>query len=389
MAPAAGPASPTLEASHPSPEPASEAESAPGVVTAVAEATPVVADDTASREAYEAGMKAFLGGDFSDAAQHFSRVKAGPQRAAAAELQSLASRLAERGARLTYVPDSTEAVPSMGPPELDQAGRAGFVVSSTLAGIYTGAYILDLADVEDFRVGVAILLGTTAGGVLASYYGTEGRRMTDPMADAYSTGLVFGAANGLLLGAAAEPRTSEGLQTAVFLGMGLGGVGGLLLADAVEPTRGQVGFAGLTGTMGFATLGLSLGIIQPANLEPEAALIALAVGLDAGTVAGMLLGADLDWSVSRQRYVGLGTFLGALGGWGAAALVTGSDAVDSGTGRVWSGAALAGLAGGFALSIHLTRDMHPDPAFARREQAWSVAPFSADGAHGLAIAGQF
>ncbi len=375
------------EASGAVPQPAEGPPSEP-------EPPPTMAVDAAVDDAicHSAGVDDFMRGDFGSARARLAEcsTRGGPHASVDLELSQIAGRLASRGARLSFQRQAQPAPP-------DESGRASFVVSSTIAGAYGGIYVLDIANVSDFRVGVSIVLTTTAIGFLGSYYGTEGGDLSESTADAYSTGLIFGAANGLLLGTSMKLDSSEGVQTAVVLGTTLGGLGGFLAGDRARPTRGQVGFAGMTGVMGLAAVGLGFGVLQPKNSSTEIVLLGLAAGLDLGTGLGVVFGRDLDWSISRQRYVGLGAALGALGGWGAAAIATGTGGSGRTTGRIWSGAALLGMAGGTYVSYLLTRNLSPDSRYSQAAGGVWVLPTVTPGLPGtltpgglgLALAGEF
>jgi hypothetical protein len=90
--------------------------------------------------------------------------------------------------------------------------------------------------------------------------------------------------------------------------------------------------------------------------------------------------------------VGLGEFLGGLGGFAAGALIFGTD-VDSDGGRVMAGLTLGGLAGGFALATHLTRGMEKHPRFekaASGQVSWAPTPLVLPGGgQGLGVVGTF
>ena len=51
------------------------------------------------------------------------------------------------------------------------SGRVEFIVTSTLIGAYSGIVLLDVADVEDVRLGVAMVLLTTGGALTGSLFG--------------------------------------------------------------------------------------------------------------------------------------------------------------------------------------------------------------------------
>src|ERR1044071_1876231 len=100
-------------------------------------------------------------------------------------------------------------------------------------------------------------MGSTAGGVLGSLYGTRGRTMTGGMADAWRLGLFAGVGNALLLSGPlglydSDTNTSEKVNSFVLASGWGAAVAGLLIADNIKPTRGQVTIVETFGMMGVA-----------------------------------------------------------------------------------------------------------------------------------------
>jgi hypothetical protein len=363
---------------------------------------------------YDAAFDALLRGDFATASAGFKALassSATPERRASSmELARLADELITRGGRLSYGPVEAAAPGAVvaGPAALPatgvvgvseddsrDGGRASFVITTTMASFYSGFVMLDLLDVDDLKAGTLVVMGSTAGGVLGSIYGTSGSTMTGGMADAWRLGLFAGVGNALLLSAPlglydAETNSSEKVNSFVLAsGWGLASAG-LLVANSVRPTRGQVTVVENFGLMGVSSTLLSLAIIQPDNLDGDSFLTITAVGLDAGIAGGALFGDKLDWSHSRARLVELSAFLGAVAGVGTSILLLSDSASESdNTVRLGAGITLAGLWGGFALGTHLTRNMAPDYRFRNQGASAMVSPTSIRNAPGLAVSGTF
>jgi hypothetical protein len=361
-----------------------------------------VAPDEAIRAAYDGAFAALLAGHFDAAIAGFGQVAASSadpeQRAAARELQRLALALSAQ--RVHFVVELAQSAPgpaaTVEPAKHDwedpAAGRTSFVISTTLASVYGGVVLIDLLDVgDDARPSAGFLMASAAAGFLGSYYGSRGRAISEAQTDAYSLGLSLGAGNGLLLAFAADlDDTSERVQMLTFGSMVVGGVSGLWLARETRPTRGQVMVTNITATLGFATAGLGLLVLQPDVEDGDAILWTLAGGLDAGTAIGMVLAPQVEWSLARARLTGLGAFLGGLTAWGSAVLITGTDIEATRQGRIWSGSALAGLWAGFGLGAYFTRRMEPDPRYLERAAASTlVMPTAVPGGLGLALSGSF
>lgn len=352
--------------------------------------SPARADDL--RVTYDDAFAALLEGDYPAAARGFQAVAAGSSdpdlRAAASELARLATTLERRrtGAAPTGAPAAIQR-----DAEDQVEGRTNVLVTSTIAGFYSGFVLLDLLDVDDFRAGVLVVTGTTAAGFAGSLLATRDRTITGGMGDAFGLGMLLGVGNGLLLSIPLGLDSSEQVELMGLGGMAAGAGIGIALADRIRPTRGQVGFVGTLSTLGLATAGLGLGVVQPDSISENAVALLLTAGLDGGAILGLSLAPRIDWSPSRARLASLGVFLGGLGGWALGALATGADDVSDDDARLWAGATLAGVWAGFGLAAHFTRDMDPDPRFTPPSvlDRAVIAPTVIEGGGGLAISGSW
>jgi hypothetical protein len=354
---------------------------------------------------FDAAFEAMLRGDFATASAGFKALAAGAatpeRRASSTDLARLADELQARGGRLTFsaAPGApiaaapTPSVVAVSEDDTRDGGRASFVITTTMASFYSGFVLLDLLDTDDIRTGTLVVMGSTAGGVVGSLYGTKGRTMTGGMADAWRLGLFAGVGNALLLAGPfglyeSTTNSSEKVNSFVLASGWGAATAGLLVADSVRPTRGQVTVIETFGLMGIASTLLSLAIVQPNDLDGDAFMTITAVGLDGGLAAGAAFGSTLDWSHSRARYVELSATLGGLAGVGTSLLLL-TDSGGDNTVRAAAGITLAGLWGGFALGAHLTRDMAPDYRFRRAQATTMVSPTSIRNAPGLALAGTY
>jgi hypothetical protein len=376
------------------PAPTVAPSSSPGAAAGAAPAAPGD-PEAAARADYNDAFDALVAGDFGRAAVGFSSVAARTQdrdlAAAARELARLAQTYVERKAALTTGAAPAQVAP--GPVEEKDEGRTSFIVLTTMYSLYVGEVIVDVTNISDFRAGIVTITGTTAAGLLGSLYGTRGKTMTGAMADSYSLGMLEGFVNaGLLVAPIGLTNSSEQVQITLALSGAAGGIAGLLYGYELKPTRGQVSFAGTLSLLGFASTGLSFGIFLPKSLNGDTALTMMAGGTDVGLAAGLALGRDLDWSVSRGRIVQLGSLLGGLAGLAAGALITGANSSTDDDTRIITGLTLAGIWGGFALSAVESRSMTPDP---RYDPALTggvhaqLAPMPLHGGGGLAIIGTF
>lgn len=342
--------------------------------------------------AYQAGYAALIAGDLTTARARFTvaaQEALDPElRGAARELGRLTDELIARQGKILYGAAAAGALTDEGEDPAD--GRTGFVASTTIASLYAGVVLIDLSDTDDARGGAAILLLSTGAGFVASLFGSRGRTITGGTSEAYSTGLLIGAANGLLLFEPLGADSSEQVQLSILGGMALVGGAGFLYGQNYRPTRGQMSFAGTLATLGIASAGLGLVVTNP-DIEADTVLVTMAAGLDLGAAAGLVLGKDLTWSSGRARLVWLGALLGAVGGFGTAILIGGDGGDSDGDtyGRLTAGATLAGTWGGFGLATYLTRDMRPDRRYRVGASGPVLAPLAVPRGAGVGLAGTF
>jgi len=369
------------------------------VATASAQdaAPPPPVADPAQAE-FDAAFAAMMRGDFQAAVVGFRTVARtslnAELRGAASQLGRLAEDYQRRGGRLSF-DRSLAAQAGLAEDDQADAGRTTFIITTTIAALYTGAVLTDLSDTSDIKAGTLMIMGTTAGGLVGSLYGSRGRTITGGMADAYGLGLAVGVGNMLLLAGPiglfdVTTNRSEKTQLFVLAGAWGGAAAGLILADHIRPTRAQVSVTSTIGVMGVASTLLGLAIAQP-DLSDDTFLTVTAAGLDISVAAGVGFASKLDWSLSRARLVGLSAFLGALAGVGTSILLfADTDGDGDNALRGAAGITLAGMWGGFALGTRLTRDMASDYRFRPAQGATaSVVPTVIKSAPGLSVVGSF
>jgi hypothetical protein len=356
------------------------------------EPAPPVQVDPAQRD-YDAAFDVFVAGDLGTAASRLDDVAAHATDPALAdrarELARLARTLITKRVRFAIGP---EAIADKDAADKDDKvdGRTSFIVWTTMYGLYAGVVLIDDANINDLRAGILTVTATTALGLFGSYLGTDGRTMTGSMADSYSLGMIEGFANaGLLVHPVGLAGSSEQVQTTLLLSGAVGAIAGLGYGAEVKPTRGQVAFAGTLSVLGAASTGLGIGIGQP-DFDGDKWATTIAIGTDAGLVAGLGFGRNLDWSVSRGRIVQLGVLLGGLVGLAAGALINGGDSNNGNdTVRLISATSLAGMWGGFAIAVRATSTMRPDRQYAPAGPDVSIAPMGVRGGGGAMLVGSF
>jgi hypothetical protein len=178
--------------------------------------------------------------------------------------------------------------------------------------------------------------------------------------------MTLGFANGALLIQPTGWEESPSVLNLMFLGSAAGATGGFIYGQNARPTSGQSLFIANLALLGSATAALTAIAGSRDGTYGGWENGALAVGLDGGTVAGAVIAPSLDWSAKRSKVVLASTAIGALAGGMFAGLVANNNGESrTDNGDVVTGAMTAGLWGGFALGIMMTKQYSPDPKFAQ------------------------
>jgi len=270
--------------------------------------------------------------------------------------------------------------PPYQPPEPSQSHlHDGEVIGDFAAvGALAAVDILIRQDVQDGSFGTLLVVGGLAGGAGAGWLLTEKYPVDAGSAHATTLGLLAGAANAALLIEPTAAYDAADVVGLLFLGSVLGAGGGFAYGQATDLTSGQSIFVGDVVLLGTATaaLGAIAGSRDGSFGTWENST--LAIGLDAGLVAGALIAPSLDWSARRAKTVLAATAIGALVGGALPGLVTKRSDGEDYNGDLIAGCMTAGLWGGFALGILTTRDATPDARYAKPATpttATNVAPW--------------
>lgn len=236
---------------------------------------------------------------------------------------------------------------------------ANFAVVGTMASLD----VISRQDIDNGNAITFLLLGGVAGGGGVGYLLTTKYDVDAGTAHATTLGLTLGFANGALLIEPTGWTRSESVLNLLFLGSAVGATGGFMYGHYAHLTSGQATFVGNMTLLGTATA--ALGAITGSrdgefgNWENGT----LAVGIDGGTAAGMLIAPRLDWSARRAKLVMASTVIGAFAGGMLAGLVMNPKDGESRTddGDIVAASMTAGLWGGFGLGVMMTRDSAPAP----------------------------
>jgi hypothetical protein len=278
-------------------------------------------------------------------------------------------------------------------PELSPSDTSGSIELGMIGaglGLGGGLVMVDLRDIEDGGIATLTVAGTTFAGAGLAYIGGDRLHVNTAQADFCLAGLVVGATNGALLAKPLELSSDTEEWGPFVLGTSaLGSGAALAVAMKADFTRGQTMFASTLALSGFATSLLGVAVVQGGELEDDdSALVALALGLDAGLAVGLAVSPMVNWSQRRASFVTVATLVGAGAGLAAGGIVTG----DSKDPRTIGTAGLIGLWGGMFGGIAMTSSYQPDPRFqSSRAQpatpAYTVVPTLSGDRAGFMVAG--
>jgi hypothetical protein len=266
-----------------------------------------------------------------------------------------------------------------------------FAAVGTLAAVD----VLVRHDVDN-GVGTMLVLGGMVGGAAGGWLLTEKFKVDEGSARATTIGLLAGAANGALLIQPTGWERPSSVLGLLVAGSAIGAGGGFIYGQAADLTGGQATFVGNITILGSATAALAAIAGSTDDKYGSWENGTLALGLDAGLVAGALIAPHLDWSKRRSRITFAASGIGALAGGMVAGLASkkmdGSGESDPDA-NVVAACMTIGMWSGFGLGILMTHDSAPDPKLATpatgAAASTAYAPWVAEGQLGVMAAGSW
>jgi hypothetical protein len=282
-----------------------------------------------------------------------------------------------------------------GPPPR-RTGHLELTADFAAIGVLGTVAAMDARDFDDKNTGTLLVMGGAIGGGAIGYLLADGLDVTRGEAHATTMGLGLGAANGaLLLVPLGADDASDEVLTTLFVSGAIGATGGLLVGKKLHMTEGQALFAGNVALLGIGTAAIGGALMHDDGEDLEGSSMGtLAIGLDAGALAGLVIAPRIDWSRRRARYVGLASLAGCFAGSLIGALASGNKNEDGSSDPdpdVAAAGLLVGMWGGFAAGIALTGDFAPDPGHSPPSgPRTSLMPMVGAGREvGVAVAGGF
>ncbi|HEX7670849.1 MAG TPA: hypothetical protein VF395_14740, partial [Polyangiaceae bacterium] len=252
-------------------------------------------------------------------------------------------------------------------------------LNGVVYGLGTGLLVA-LHTQPDSPAGVilpALVLGGAGAGVVALV--DSGRGLGYGVPQAIVSGMYIGLGEGITWSIWNQARanyydqwSAKTVANVIWGAATLGAVGGGAVAAAYGATPGRASYVSSAALWSGAVIGLAAGAtVSDVEKQDDAALLAAAIGLNAGVLGGALTASTVSPSIARVRYLDLG---GAAGG-----LVFGGLYVSAAGRNPNAQAAMAttalGIAGGVGLSWALTTGMPKDrPANERAAPPAAVTP---------------
>lgn len=280
--------------------------------------------------------------------------------------------------------------------EPDRSGRAALVVAASGYGAWVGIAARALSN----GFGSCDLFGgpinsqsapggcsrdvfvAPVGGLLVGLVGSLAMTHSGPISKAQAwsiiTGLDYGTVAGFFLASTATRLNDVALQSAVGIGLGLAALGGWA-ASHWEPTHGQVE-AARSGALWGGTAGLLIAGSWMGAGSGQGKSAVVATGLVGGLLTGAFLASGSNISRNRMLLGDAGALTGLLSS------VVAASALGVSKDEVLVGVGLAGMVGGLALSLSLTKQWDAQGA-SNPQQGSSVSAVWERNPHGNWSAG--
>jgi hypothetical protein len=230
-------------------------------------------------------------------------------------------------------------------------GRGRLVLWSSLYGIWFGIATDVVLDITGPRaVIVAPLVGLGAG-ISISLAATRNYDLSVGEAWTIITGLDYGSFNGALWAGGLDFGDKGVVSAAVATSVAATSVG-VLVAHEKSPSAGDIELV-RSGLLWGTVSGFLLTVVVAPQANTHNALKAVAASMDAGFLAGVALATNVTVSRNRVLIIDAGALAGGLIGGGTAWLIAGTN----NNGQGLAAAALGGVLTGITIAAFATQDL--------------------------------
>lgn len=261
--------------------------------------------------------------------------------------------------------------------------------NGVLYGLGTGAVLAVHTDPRSPAGAIlpALALGGAGAGLVAAL--DSGRGLGYGVPQSIVSGMYLGLAEGVVWSVWNQARVhyydelkDSTVADIIWTGATVGAVAGGALSGLYGATPGRASYVGSTGLWSAAVIGMMAGAAGRDDEKlDDRTLLAAALGLNAGVVAGVLTARPVSPSIARVRFLDLGSLAGGVV-FGGLYLSAAGDRVNDA--RPALAVTALGIAAGFGTAWWLTRDMPKDrlPSEAKAAEPWvqlALAPTNGGG----------
>jgi hypothetical protein len=323
---------------------------------------------------YRAARERLLARDFERAQGEFSALASSAPDAAdaalARELASLSAAFHARRAQALLEPSSR---PGEGQRTTDEL--SWLYLTAVAYGLGSGGWLAVQTEPDSAAGAVLPALGLAGAAAGAVAFADSRDAFAYGVPQSITTGITLGLAEGAAWAVwnqsrvrAADEWEDKTLATVIWGAATLGGVAGGAVGALAGTTPGRasmVGSSGIwTGVLAAMTAASLSG--NEADQRDDHALLAGAIGLNVGAIAGAALAGPVSPSVARVRFMDLGGIAGGLLAGGIYVSATdGFENREDGQERGFYATTALGIAAGLGAATYLTRGMVPDRGASR------------------------
>lgn len=344
---------------------------------------------------FAAARDRLLAGDFAaaaDALEALADTAPGEADALRArELAALARHWAERG--LVFVRRKDLGEDALNAKAVDQRTTDELVVlyiDAVLYGAFTGAWVDVLAEPGSVSAAIAPVLVFAGVGAGAVAWADAGRPLRYGVPQSIVAGMRIGLFEGLAWSLWNEARArdedtlgTKGVVSVIWALTTAGAVAGGVIGQVFGTSPGKASMVESGALWTGAVAGLLVGAIADERID-DAALLAAAIGVNLGAIAGFFAASYYEPRVARVRFLDLGGIAGGLLAGGLYVLFADDDTEPG----PLLGTTAAGIAAGIAAAWILTLDM-PRDEFDRETATTGLLVSPLEGGAAVGLYGTF